>query len=139
MRKLFLVIAAGAAFGLAPFASKLGLVAGSAWLVLLGIAVAIAASGGLAALSIGAGALGALASTVLGTVSPAASGAVLVGLAFAERTSRVRGMHARLLHAGASLGAGALAGSLAAAYGSASPAVRGVAMVVAGVLVALPL
>src|SRR6185295_7228002 len=55
------------------------------------------------------------------------------------RSLRVRGQTARLVHAGAALGAGALAGALTSAYGSASPAVRGVAVVVAAVVVALPL
>jgi hypothetical protein len=64
---------------------------------------------------------------------------VLAGLAFAERTSRVRGSKERLLHLAVALLGGALAGSLSSAYGAASLAVRGVAAIVAGVLVALPL
>ncbi len=138
MKKLLLPIAAAATFGLAPYATKLGVTAGSAWLVLLGVLLALGASGSLNALAIAAGAVGAFGGNVLGSVLPAAGGAVLVGLAYAERTSRVRGTNARLVHVGASLLVGGLAGSLAAAYASGSPAVRGVAVLVSAVLVALP-
>jgi hypothetical protein len=85
------------------------------------------------------GAGGAFASAVLGSVSPAAGGAALVGFAFAERTMRVRGATARLAHVAAALVGGALAGALSSAYAFSSPAVRIVAILVAGVLVALPL
>jgi len=139
MRRILLPVAAAAAFGLAPYATKLGATAGSAWLVLLGVLLAIGASGSLDALAIASGALGAFGGHVLGSVLPAAGGAVLVGLAYAERTSRVRGTQARLVHVGATITVGALAGSLAAAYAAASPAVRGVAVLVSAVLVALPL
>ncbi|HSQ62642.1 MAG TPA: hypothetical protein VLM85_05490 [Polyangiaceae bacterium] len=139
MRKILLPVAAAAAFGLAPYATKLGATAGSAWLVLLGVLLAIGASGSLDALAIASGALAAFGGHILGSVLPAAGGAVLVGLAYAERTSRVRGTQARLVHVGATIAVGALAGSLAAAYAAASPAVRGVAVLVSAVLVALPL
>jgi hypothetical protein len=52
---------------------------------------------------------------------------------------RVRGPVTRLVHIGAAILGGALAGSLSTAYAFASPAVRIVAVLVAGVLVALPL
>lgn len=139
MRKLTFLIAAAAAFGLGPFASKLGAVTGSALLILLAAMLAIAASSTLSALSAAGGALGAFACTVLAGTSPAVAGAAFVGLAFAERSSRVRGQSQRLLHIGATLMVGALAGSLTTAYGAASFAVQGVAVVVAAVLVALPL
>jgi hypothetical protein len=139
MRRILLPAFAAAAFGAAPLASKLGVVPGSALLVLCGVALALAASGSLSAIAVAAGALGAFGGHVVGSVAPAAGGAVLVALAFAERSSRVRGTNARLVHVGASLVVGALAGSLASAYASASPAVRGVAVLVCAVLVALPL
>lgn len=100
--------------------------------------LALAASDRLAALAVASGALGAFGAQVVGAVAPAAGGAVLVALAFAERTSRVRGRSARLVHVGAALVVGALAGSLAAAYASGSPPVRVVALVVSAVLVTLP-
>ena len=101
--------------------------------------LAVAASALVSSLAIAAGALAAFGGHVLGSAVPAAGGAVLVALAFAERTTRVRGTNARLVHVGASLLTGALAGSLATAYASASPAVRGVAVLVSAVLVSLPL
>ncbi len=139
MKRFLLPVLAAVTFGAAPLASKMGLVAGSAWLVLLGVMLALAASASFSSLAIAAGALGAFGGHILGSAVPAAGGAVLVGLAFAERTMRVRGANARLVHVGSSLVVGALAGSLATAYASASPAVRGVAVLVCAVLVALPL
>lgn len=139
MRKISLLVAAACAFGAAPFAGRLGLVGGSLLLVVLGVALAIAASASADALAMGSGALGALASGILITVSPAAAGAALVGLAFSERSMRVRGKVSRAVHVGMSVVAGALAGVLSNAFVSASPAVRGVAIVMAAVLVGLPL
>ena len=139
MRKISLLVAAACAFGAAPFAGRLGLVGGSLMLVLLGVALAMAASASADALAMGSGALGALASGILITVSPAAAGAALVGLAFSERSMRVRGKVSRAVHVGMSVVAGALAGVLSNAFVSASPAVRGVAIVMAAVLVGLPL
>ena len=139
MRKLLLPFSAAAAFGAGPLVAKLGVLPGSAVLVALGVLLALAASGSIASLAIAAGALGAFAGHVLGSVVPAAGGAVLVALAFAERTMRVRGTNARVVHVGAAAVVGALAGSLATAYASASPVVRVVALLVCAVLVALPL
>jgi hypothetical protein len=139
VKKLAFLIAAGAVFGVFPMAMRLGTVTGSLLLVLLGVSLAVAASEGFHALSVGAGAMGAFASAILATVAPPIAGAVLVGLAFAERTTRVRGRSARLVHLGGALLGGSLAGSLAYAYSSASLAVHLVAIVVAAVLVALPL
>jgi hypothetical protein len=138
MRRISVLLAAACAFGAAPWLSGLGNVAGSLALLTLAVALAFAASSGFFAVAAAGGALGAFASAVLSPVSPAAGGAVLVGLAFAERTMRVRG-RARLAHVGAALLGGALAGSLSTAFVSASPAVRLVALVVAAVLVSLPL
>jgi MFS family permease len=139
MRKISLLVAAAFAFGAAPFAGRLGLVGGSLVLVVLGVLLALAASATADALTVGSGALGALASGILITVSPAAAGAALAGLAFAERSTRVRGKVSRAVHVGMSVVAGALAGVLSNAFVSASPAVRGVAIVMAAVLVGLPL
>lgn len=139
MKKIALFAAAALAFAAAPHALAAGPVTGSLALLALGIALALAASGSLAALAAAGGALGAFASAVLAPASPAAAGAVLVALAFAERTSRVRATRERLLHITAALLGGALAGTLSTAYASASLAVRVVAAVVAAVLVALPL
>lgn len=139
MRKISLLVAAACAFGAAPFAGKLGLVGGSFLLVALGVALAVCASATIDALAIGSGALGAFAAGILGSVSPAVAGAALVGLAYLERTTRVRGKTSRAVHAGLAIGSGALAGALATAFVAASPAVRGVAIAMAAVLACLPL
>lgn len=142
MRKLSILFASGLAFWLGPIvlsSSRVGVVGGSAVLVALGILLAIAASGGTFALTIAAGALAALGGAIAGSVSPALGGAILVGLAYAERTSRVRGGPMKLVHVAASIAAGACSASLVSTYVAASPAVRGVALVVSSVLVALPM
>jgi hypothetical protein len=139
MKKLSLFAMAALAFAAAPFALRGGPVTGSLALLALGVGLAFAASGSFAALAAAGGALGAFAGAVLSPVSPAAGGAVLVGLAFAERTARVRGTKERLLHVAAGVLGGALAGTLTHAYTSASTSVRIVSAVVAAVLVALPL
>ncbi len=139
MKKLTILLASALAFGVGPFTARLGVVGSSAALVLFGVLLAVAASGGAYALAIACGAMAALAGAMLMGISPAAGGAVLVALAYAERSSRVRGAAARLGHIGASIVAGGLAGVLAQAYGAASLGVHGVAIVVGAVLVALPM
>ncbi len=139
IRKLSVLVAAACVFGASPYIGYFGHVGGSLALLALGLLLAIAASGGLGSLALAGGALGAFAAAVLGSVSPAVGGAALVGLAFAERTVRVRTAPLRVLHIGAALTGGALAASLSSAYLYAPLAVRVVAVVVAGVLVALPL
>ncbi|MEO6417865.1 MAG: hypothetical protein ABIP39_00560 [Polyangiaceae bacterium] len=139
MRKVSFFVAAACMFGLAPFAGRLGAVGGSLLLVALAVALAMAASGSMNALAAAGGAIGAFAGSVLTTMSPAVGGATLVGLAFAERTTRVRGRTEKLVHMGGAIVGGALAGSLSSAYASSSLAVQSVAVVVGTVLVALPL
>jgi hypothetical protein len=145
MQRVLLLLAAGAAFALGPLAASLGPVAGAALALSFGIALALAASGARSAVAAAAGAMGAFAATVMTPASPAIGGAVLLGFAYAERTARVRGTGSagralpRLAHIGVALGAGALAGTIGVAYAGASVGVRGVAVVVAAVLAALPL
>src|ERR1700722_20379488 len=100
MKRFLLPLAAAAAFGAAPYASKLGVVGGSAALVALGVLLALGASASFSSLAIAAGAFGAFAGNILGSVVPAVGGAVLVALAYAERTTRVRGTNARIAHLG---------------------------------------
>ncbi|WP_437969039.1 hypothetical protein WMF04_06985 [Sorangium sp. So ce260] len=138
LRKVAFVAAAALALGLASLGLGLGPVPGSLLLVAAAVLLAVAASGALTSLAVAGGALGALAFGVAGAASPAAAGAALAGLCFAERSVRVRGRSARLLHIATALAGGALAGSLTAAFGAASLALRGVALVVSAVLVALP-
>jgi MFS family permease len=139
MRKIAFVVAAATLFAVAPLANRFGPVASSVALVWLGVLLALFASGTIQSLAVAAGALGAFGSGVLAPVSPAAAGAVLVALAFAERTTRVRGRTGRAVHVLVALVGGALAGSLSTAYTGASLPVFGVAVVVAAVLSALPL
>ncbi len=138
MRKLAFLVAAAVCFGLAPFTPRLGPVVGSAALVALAVLLAVAASGAAASLAVAGGALGAFASGMLAASSPALAGATLAALCFGERTLRVRG-NARLLHLGAALGGGGLAGSLTTSFALAPLPVRAVAVTVAAVLLALPL
>jgi len=139
MKKLLFLGAAGITFAFAPLAERLGNVGGSLALVALGVLLAWAASESVNAMAAGFGALGAFGGTVLGTVSPAIGTAVLVALVYAERTTRVRDSSARLVHMGGALLGGALAGTLSASYAAAIPSVRGVAILVAAVLILLPL
>jgi MFS family permease len=139
MRKIAFLVAAAACFGLAPFTPRLGPVGGSIALVALAILLAVAASASAAALAVAGGALGAFASGMLAVASPATAGAALAALCFGERTLRVRGSSARLLHIGAALGGGALAGTLTTSFALSAPATQGVAIAVAAVLLALPL
>jgi hypothetical protein len=139
MRRIIFLAAAALSFGLAPLAARLDPVPGALLLVGLAVLLALAASGAPSALAIAGGALGAFAFGVLAPLSSAMAGAAMVGLCFAERTSRVRSKSARRLHLLGALGAGALASSLAGGFSAAAPALRAVAVIVAAVLVALPL
>jgi len=112
---------------------------GSALLVALGVVLALAASGGVHAAAAASGALGAFASGLLASVSAPIAGATLVTLCFVERTLRVREPRLQVAHLGLAMAGGALGGTVAAAYAGAELSVRLVALVVAGVLSALPL
>lgn len=141
MKKIAFIVAAASLFAFAPLAGRFGAVPSSIALVWMGVLLALFASAGTGSysLSIGAGALGALANGVLGAASPAVAGAVLVGAAFAERTTRIRSRNARAVHVLLALVGGAMAGSLSHAYTSSALPVLAVAAVVAAVLAALPL
>ncbi|MBW2527944.1 MAG: hypothetical protein JRI23_27435, partial [Deltaproteobacteria bacterium] len=139
LHRITYAVAVAAAFGLAPLTSKLGVAGGALALVLLGVALALAASASVNASAVIAGSLGALASGMLTTVSPALAGAVLVAFCFAERTSRVPGGGAKLAHLALALAGGALAGVVCASYEAAEAGIRAVSVVVAAVLAALPL
>ena len=139
MKKLALIAAAAAAFGLWPFAGRLGPVLGSLGLLGLGVLLSLAASATWDTLAAATGALGVLFAALTSTASPALFGAALVGFCYAERTMRVRGSNAQLVHLGSALVAGALAGTLTHAYAGASLEIRVVAAFVAAVLTALPL
>jgi len=139
MKKLAFIVAAASLFALAPIASRFGPVASSVGLVWLGVLLAVCASGSVQSMAVASGAIGAFGSGILGTVSPAVAGAVLVAAAFAERTTRIRSRTARAIHVLVGLVGGALAGSLSMAFNASSIPVMLVAVVVAAVLAALPL
>jgi len=141
MKKIAFLLAAASTFTALPLtlSGGAGSTVSAVLLVALSVGLAVAASESLNALAVGAGAMGALFSGVLGVVSPAVGGAALVGLAFAERTTRVRGSSARVVHLGGALLGGAIAGAIAHAYAPAAFVVRAVAVVVSAVVVALPL
>ncbi|MBX3231255.1 MAG: hypothetical protein KIT84_09960 [Labilithrix sp.] len=143
MKKIAFIVAAATLFAFAPLAGRFGAIPSAVALVWMGVLLAVLASATSGmygwSLSIGAGALGALANGVLATASPAAAGAILVGAAFAERTTRIRSKNGRAVHILLALVGGALAGSLSHAYTAAALPVLVVAAVVAAVLAALPL
>jgi len=143
MKKIAFVVAAASLFAFAPLASRFGPLVSSLALVWLGVLLALFASGASAAqgwsLAIGTGAIGAFGSGVLASSSPVVAGAVLVGAAFTERTTRVRSRTARAVHVLLAVVGGGFAGALSNAYTTASLPVFAVAAVVAAVLAALPL
>jgi hypothetical protein len=138
-RKLGFLVAAAIVLGLGPVASKLGPVLGPAAWVALAILLSCMASGTVCALAVAAGAVGAFAAGLLETTSTALAGSCLLLFAFAERTMRVRASAARAVHLGVAGLGGTLASALCSAYGSSSPPVLGVSVLVGSVLVALPL
>jgi hypothetical protein len=139
MKRITVLVAGAAAFGLGSWAEGLGPVVGAGALVVLAMMLALAVSGTVHLLSAAAGAAGAFAAGLTSDLAPALAGAVLVAACYAERTVRVRDAGPRLLHLGAAVLAGAAAGALTAHYLAAPWAVRGVVIVVCAVMVALPL
>lgn len=139
MRALSLLFASALAFGFLPFSSRFGTVLGAALAVAFGVLLALAASFGPNAIAVASGALGAFASGVLASHIPALAGAVLLGLAYTERTLRVRDRNSRIVHLVLALGAGSLAGYLATHYAASEMLVRAVVIVIAAVLATAPL
>jgi hypothetical protein len=138
-RKLGFLVAAAMVLGLGPVASKLGPLLGPVASVALAILLSCTASGTVCAFAVAAGAVGAFAAGVLETTSTAIAGTCLVLFAFAERTTRVRTSAARAVHLSVAAVGGTLAGALSSAYGSSSPPLLGVSILVGSVLMALPL
>ncbi len=139
MRRLAFLVASGCTFGAIPFLARLGPIPGAFAAVLLGVGLAVAASGGAYAIAIALGALGALAMGILGPVSASAAGAIFLAAVFAERTFRVKSRTARAAHVLLALAGGAIAGGVVGAFSSSSPLVLGVATVVSAVLASLPM
>src|SRR5690606_2693687 len=120
MKTISLFLAAASFFALAPIAAEWEPVSASLAFVALGIVVAVAASGRFDALAISTGALGAFGAGMLGSVSPAVAGAVIVAAAFAERTMRVRLASGRAVHVLVALAGGGFAGGVSSAYAASS-------------------
>lgn len=138
MKRTLILFAAALSFWLEPLARHASPVFGALVLVALGVALAGAASGEMTAIAAGAGAFGALVHGALTGSSMILASAALFGLAYAERATRVRELPARVLHVGLALAGGAMAGALVTQYAGAALAVRGVVILVAAILTALP-
>ena len=139
MRPLTLLAASAMAYGLLPMTGRLGTVLGAVIAVVFGVLLALASSFAPSAIAVASGALGAFLSGVLANQIPALAGALLLGLAFAERSLRVRDKNSRIVHVMLALGAGGLAGYLSTHYAGSEPLVRSVVVVVAAVLAMAPL
>jgi hypothetical protein len=135
-----LVTAASAAllFAAWPLVARMGTIPGAFVSVALAVLLALAASGGMSALAVAQGALGAFAAGILSPGATVLGGALVVAASYAERTTRVHGRRARVLHVGLAVLAGGIAGGITASFGDATVAVRMVAVLVAAVLATIP-
>jgi hypothetical protein len=138
MRTAWLLAAAGLLFVSWPAAAHVAAAPGALACVAVGVVFALAASGGASALAAAAGALGAFGAGLASPGPTVFGGAVLVGMAYAERTTRVRGRAARLVHVALAVTGGAIAAAIAHGFAGAPLATRAVAVVVGAVLVAIP-
>jgi hypothetical protein len=134
-----LYLVALASFAAVPVVALQPPIAGSALLLALALSLSIAASGEVNAACVAAGALGALAFSALAPHEPSLAGAALVGLAFAERTLRVRGARRRIAHALIAVASGAVALRVSASYAAAAVELRLTSSLVAAALACLPL
>jgi len=139
MLPVVLLVAAGGLWTSLPTAERLGPLVGTLLPILLCVALATAAAGRPTALATMVGALAAFVGSVAWTVLPALGGAMILGIAYAERGSRVRTLRARAVHVGLSVLGGAAAGALTAAYADGLVLYRGVAVVMSSVLSLMPL
>jgi hypothetical protein len=137
--RVVLAAAGVSCFALLPHTTKVEPLLSAAMLLGLCVLLSVAASASIQSLSLMAGSLAALAAgTVFGT-SPALGGALLLGLAYSERTLRVRGRASRAVHVGLALLAGGMAAALAAHYIDIPVTTRIVTAAILAVLVMLPL
>jgi hypothetical protein len=121
------------------FVSKLTIgVPGAIVSVALAVLVATSASGGANAVAMAYGAAGALAAGILSPGASVVGGSVLLAAAYAERTGRVRGRTAKLLHLAGAAVSGAIAGAIVASFAHAPIGVRTVSVIVAAVLATIP-
>ncbi len=135
---LAVLASAAGLFTALPVAFRGGPVLGTVVPMVIAIAFAVAASGRPNALAVASGAIIALLATLAWRWFPYVSGAVAVGLAYAERSTRVRQVRARIIHVSIAVVAGAAGGALAASYADASPTYRTVALLMAAVVALAP-
>lgn len=126
-------------FALTPSLPQLGPGVGALLLVALGVGLARAVSGEWQALPIGCGALGGLAWGIVGTLSAAAGGALVVAAAYLGRTLLVEGRARRAAHVGLGLLGGALGAPVAMAHRTGEVEIQLAAAILAATFVALPL
>jgi len=129
---------AGGVFTVLPGQPRGGPLLGTLLPILVTVAFAVAVSGRPNAVALMAGAVAALVGSVAWAVIPELGGALVVGLAYAERSLRVRPLRLRLVHVGLAVAVGAGAGALAEAYASAPLLYRSVAVVMCAVVSLVP-
>ena len=105
--------------------------------VALAVVFALAASGRTDGVSLALGAVAAFFGETGWLVAPAV-GALLLSIAFAERSPRVRDVRARAVHIGLAAVAGACGATLVSAYVGAPLTLRSVSVVLAAVLAVTP-
>ncbi len=138
LSRAIFAVAAVSVLALLPWLSRIEPLLASAVLLALCVLTAMAASASIQTLSVMAGSIAALVGGMLFSAAPALSGALLLGLIYAERTYRVRGRREQGLHLVLALIGGALSASLCAHYLDVSITTRGVAYSLVAVLVMLP-
>src|SRR5579859_7619447 len=121
-------------FAVWPWTALMGTIPGAVASVGLAVLLATVASGGANAVAMAYGAVGALAAGVLSPGASVAGGSLLLLAAYGERTGRVRGRTAKVVHMAAAACGGAIAGAVVASFAQAPPGVRAVAVVVAAVV-----
>jgi hypothetical protein len=108
-------------------------------IITLGVLVAAATSGSFTTLAVTGGALGAFFHDAVRGESTWLAGAGFAFLIYLERTLRMRSRGQKFAHGVTALIGGAFAGSVIAAYQSASPSLYGVALVVGTAFFSIPL
>jgi len=139
MRGVLLLVTACAMFAVLPYTARGDVVSGTLLPVVLAIALAIAVAGRVSGASVMAGAVAALTGSLAWGLVPCFGGALVLTLAYLERTLRVRSLPARAVHVALATAGGGSAGMLSASYAHASPVLFGVALALCGVLCAAPL
>ena len=139
MRGMARVVMLGAVVTTTPFLGNLSPVLGAALTVLSVVVLAVALSGAATPISVGLGALGALAFSALAPLSVAFAGGVLIASAYGERTLRARTFVWQVLMATTAFLAGGVAMWIAWAWAEYDLTMRVAALCVAALVAASPL